>query len=128
MEDDKQQEFIAWLGDKLQASDQKDLQKKIQSLGDDGVRKAYDQFLSEKSQDDSGGVASKGAGGRLEYIKCLQAYARGGAMEAAKCGCGGKMKEGGLVNRGKLSIKKDQGSVKDSDVDSTAVAKKQYMS
>lgn len=105
MEDNKQQEFISWLADKLQAQDQNDLKKKIQGLGDDGVRKAYDQFVSEKSD-----VQSNRDGGKLQYIRCLRAFAKGGAMEAAKCGCGGKMQEGGS-----MKIKKDQGSRKDSD-------------
>lgn len=105
MEDDKQQEFISWLADKLQAQDQTDLKKKLQGLGDEGIRKAYDQFTAEKSD-----VQSHKDGGRLSYVKCLQAYARGGAIEAAKCGCGGKMKDGGAV---KPTISKDKGDRKE---------------
>jgi hypothetical protein len=135
MNEDTQKEFISWLGDKLQAQDQADLQKKLQTLGDDGIRKAYDQFTSEKSdvqdnQDDAedNGIQSSKEGGRLQYIKCLQAFAKGGAIEMEKCGCGGKMEKGGaLVNRGKLSIKKDMGSRKDSKVDDKTTAKKQYI-
>lgn len=135
MEQKEQQEFISWLGDKLQAQDQTDLQKKLQTLGDDGIRKAYDQFTFEKSdaqdnQDDAedNGIQSSKEGGRLHYIKCLQAFAKGGAIEMEKCGCGGKMEKGGaLVNRGKLSIKKDMGSRKDSKIDDKATAKKQYI-
>jgi len=123
MDSQTQQQFIAWLGDKLQAKDQGDLQKKLQTLGDDGIRKAYDQFTSEKSDADDNqeeaednGVQSNKLGGQLHYIKCLQAFAKGGHIEMEKCGCGGKMAKGGeLVNRGSVSIKKDKGSIKDSD-------------
>lgn len=136
MDDNKQQEFVSWLSDKLQAKDQNDLQKKLQTLGDDGIKKAYDQFMDEsqdsednggQDQDPDSGVQSNKAGGQLQYIKCLQAFAKGGMLEASKCGCGGKMKDGGLVNTGKMTIKKDKGSIKDSDKADKSPGKKQYI-
>ncbi len=79
---DKQQEFISWLSDKLGAKDDNDLKKKLESLGDQGVKQAYDQFMAE-----SNNVQSNKEGGKLEYLKCLQAFKHGGAIEASKCGC-----------------------------------------
>lgn len=92
--DDKQQEFQSWLADKLQAKDMDDLKQKVQQMGDDGVRKAYDQFLSEKQQ-----VQSNALGGKLDYIKCLQAFKKGGMLEMKKCNCGGKMEDGGMLSK-----------------------------
>ena len=138
MDEKQQQEFIGWLGDKLQAKDQGDLQKKLQTLGDDGIRKAYDQFVSEKSdaednqeEAEDNGIQTSKDGGKLQYIKCLKAFAKGGIVEMEKCGCGGKMEKGGqLVNTGSISIKKDKGSRKEasSDKGTKAVAKKQRIS
>ena len=99
--DDKQQEFQSWLADKLQAKDMDDLKTKVQQMGEDGVRKAYDQFLSEKQQ-----VQSNQLGGKLDYIKCLQAFKKGGMMAMKKCGCGGKMEDGGMLSK-KMDKRKD---------------------
>lgn len=63
--DENQEQFISWIAAKLQATDETDLQKKLKSLGDQGIKQAYDQFLQE-------GVQSKQDGGRLDYIKKLQ--------------------------------------------------------
>lgn len=99
--DDKQQEFQSWLADKLQAKDMDDLKQKVQQMGEDGVRKAYDQFLSEKQQ-----VQSNQLGGKLDYIKCLQAFKKGGTVAMKNCGCGGKMEDGGMLSK-KMDKRKD---------------------
>lgn len=69
--DENQEQFISWIAAKLQATDETDLQKKLKSLGDAGIKQAYDQFLQE-------GVQSKADGGKLDYIRKLQAGGRTG--------------------------------------------------
>lgn len=95
--EDKQQEFIAWLGEKLQAQDEGDLKKKLEGLGKDEIRQAYEQFLSEADNT----VASARLGGKLEYIECLKQFKKGGSID---CGCGGmKIKsKGGKLGKHQL--------------------------
>lgn len=97
--DDKQlqQEFIQFLGEQLQAKDQKDLEKKIQNLGQDGLKKYYDAFVEHKKK-----KAQKAAhGAKLNYFRnlkniCaedeeLQYFKKGGSVD---CGCVKKAQEG----------------------------------
>lgn len=97
--DDKQlqQEFIQFLGEQLQAKDQKDLEKKIQKLGQDGLKKYYDTFVEHKKK-----KAQKAAhGAKLNYFRrlkniCaedeeLQYFKRGGQVD---CGCVKKAQQG----------------------------------
>lgn len=88
MEDANQKEFIQWLTEKLQAVDDTDLQNKLKNLGEEGIKKAYDMFM--KQGDSSMLMAKNGA--KLEYIKCLQEFKKGGKMASCNCG-GGKMKK-----------------------------------
>jgi len=76
---DNQEEFISWLAGKLDAADEGDLKNKLEELGDDGIKQAYDQFLQDM-------VSVKREGGRIDYIKCLQAFKKGGKTG---CGCSG---------------------------------------
>lgn len=97
--DDKQlqQEFIQFLSEQLQAKDQKDLEKKIQNLGEDGLKKYYDAFVEHKKK-----KAQKAAhGAKLNYFRklkniCaedeeLQYFKKGGSVD---CGCVKKAQEG----------------------------------
>lgn len=135
MEQDNQQQFISWLAQKLGAKDEGDLKSKIQQMGQDGIKQAYNAFLQEQNQQ----VPAQQLGGKLEYLRCLKAFKKGGAMEMEKCGCakmqkGGKMDEDGMDDgiqqmraakgatktKGKQFISRQAGgpmefSVKDSD-------------
>lgn len=101
--EDEQNEFVSWLADQLQVKTHEELQEKLKQMGADGIKQAYQKFQETKQQgddsdkqgDDEGAPASMKNGGKLDFIKCLQAFKRGGAMEAKKCGCGDKMKKGG---------------------------------
>ncbi len=99
-------EFVSWLADQLKVSSHEELQEKLKQMGPDGIKKAYEQFQEMKQKGGANGQQEEGddeqaqsmkQGGKLDYIKCLQAFKRGGAMEAKKCGCGTKMQAGGPV-------------------------------
>jgi|ERR1041385_2442689 hypothetical protein len=94
MEQDNQQQFISWLAEKLGAKDENDLKSKIQSMGQEGIKQAYNAFLQEQQQQ----VPAQALGGKLEYLRCLQAFKSGGAMKMKECGCGGKMEKGGKMS------------------------------
>lgn len=88
----EEQEFIEWLANKLQAKDQADLKSKVQKLGQEGIKQAHEAFLAEKGgQQSAMPMASKGA--KLDYLKCLTAFKKGGSIGA--CGCNKDMEKGG---------------------------------
>lgn len=91
MGEENQDQFISWLSAMLEATDEEDLKRKVQELGEEGIKNAYNQFMQESTE-----IRSNKDGGKLEYIKCLQELAKGGKVN---CGCGGV----------KLSLKKDKG-------------------
>lgn len=99
--EDNQQEFISWLAGKLEAQDEEDLKQKVKELGDEGIKAAYDQFLTDN-------VQSRKDGGKIQYIKCLQEFKKGGKMG---CGCGGM----------KLSLKKEKGGTVEPSFNGKAV-------
>ena len=66
MNEDMQQQFVSWLADKLQAKDEQDLKSKMQQLGQDGIKQAYDTFMQEQQQSGEGqGVPVQAQGGKL---------------------------------------------------------------
>ena len=69
MEEKEQQEFISWLSDQLQATDQKDFESKLQQLGEDGIKDAHIKFKQAK-------VKQYMSGGSLEKIKELNEFKR----------------------------------------------------
>lgn len=99
----EQEEFLRYLAEKTGAKNQEDLEKVISRLGDDGLKKAYAQFVQERQAR----KASFGAklnyirqlrglcptGMRMEYYKsggkvcrkCVEEKA-GGPIESFKCG------------------------------------------
>jgi hypothetical protein len=105
MNEDVQKQFVGWLAQKLQAKDEQDLKSKMQQMGSQGIKQAYQAFMQEQqsasqgnsSQGDSASVPARRLGGKLDYIKCLQAFKKGGKMEMDKCGCGAKMQDGGSI-------------------------------
>lgn len=100
---ENQEEFVNWLAIKLEAKDEQDLQDKLQDLGTEGIKQAYELFVKETSTDQ---VISAKDGAKLDYLKCLE-LKKGGKM--SKCGCGGsiglkgkpKFQQGGVVVNGK---------------------------
>lgn len=100
MNEDMQQQFVSWLAQKLGAKDEQDLKAKMQQLGNDGIKQAYNSFMQEQQQ--SGGdqqVPQQLQGGKLDYLRCLQAYKKGGKAALADCGCTKEMKSGGRVDK-----------------------------
>lgn len=101
-----QEAFIQFLAQKSGAKTQKDLEKYIQSLGEDGLKKAYSEF-AEIIQSQTKKAAH---GAKLNYIKQLKHtcnddeelvfFKRGGSI-----GCGCKKK--------KVSKKSDGGNMED---------------
>lgn len=98
-----QKQFVGWLAQKLQARDEQDLRDKMQKMGQNGIKQAYQAFMQEQQQgaadnsQDASATPMQRLGGKLDYIRCLQAFKRGGKMEMDKCGCGGKMQDGGVM-------------------------------
>lgn len=94
-----QQAFLQFLAKKSGAKNQQELEKYVQSLGEDGLKQAYDEFTKVMTQ-----KAAHGA--KLQYFrnlkhKCgeneeLVFYKKGGSVE---CGCKGKkMEKGGQTS------------------------------
>lgn len=83
MEQDNQEQFISWLAQKLGAKDQNELKSKIQQLGNDGIKQAYQAFMQEQNQQ----VQSAKAGAKLNYIQCLKSFQKGGTLATIECGC-----------------------------------------
>lgn len=115
MNEDMQQQFVSWLAQKLGAKDEQDLKAKMQQMGQDGIKQAYNSFMQEQQQSAQGQqVPQQKDGGKLEYLRCLQAYKKGGAMAMKDCGCTDKMKSGGRMDKNEKSTSKDyMGSRKD---------------
>ena len=98
-----QQAFLQFLAKKSGAKSQQELEKYVQSLGEDGLKQAYDEFTKVMQSQ-----AQKAAhGAKLQYFrdlkhKCgegeeLVFYKKGGSVE---CGCKGKvMEKGGEVKK-----------------------------
>lgn len=103
MDDKKlQQKFLQFLAQKSGAKTQKDLEKYVQGLGEDGLKKAYDEF-SKSIQEEETSKARKAAHGmKLNYIRNLKNqcandeelvyFKKGGSLD---CGCRKKMQKGG---------------------------------
>ncbi len=103
MDDKKlQQKFLQFLAQKSGAKTQKDLEKYVQGLGEDGLKKAYDEF-SKSIQEEEATKARKAAHGiKLNYIRNLKNqcaddeelvyFKKGGSLD---CGCRKKMQNGG---------------------------------
>lgn len=110
MNQDMQQQFVSWLTQKLQAKDEQDLKSKVQQMGQDGIKQAYQAFMQEQQQG-AQQVPSQADGGKLDYLRCLKAYKKGGAMAMKDCGCDDSkkemMKSGGRVDKNENAVTKD---------------------
>lgn len=114
MDDKKlQQKFLQFLAQKSGAKTQKDLEKYVQGLGEDGLKKAYEEF-SKSLQEEETNKAKKAAHGmKLNYIKNLKNqcaddeelvyFKKGGTLD---CGCRKKMQKGGETPKEESMISK----------------------
>lgn len=113
--DDKelQQKFLQFLAQKSGAKTQKDLEKYVQGLGEDGLKKAYEEF-SKTLQEEETNKAKKAAHGmKLNYVKNLKNqcaddeelvyFKKGGTLG---CGCRKKMQKGGETPKEENMISK----------------------
>lgn len=116
MDEQMQQQFIQWLSQKLGVQSEEELQSAIEQMGEQGVQQALQQF-----QQEMGGqkAAAYLKGGKLEYLKSLQSFKKGG-----------KLHEGS--KDGKTAVKKVDIKKKDSKTaagkDNRKEAPKQWLS
>lgn len=97
-----QQKFINFLQEKSGAKTQKDLEKYIQNLGEDGLKKAYQEFTDKMTQEQNKKTKKALHGAKLQYIKNLKHicnedeelvyFKKGGSLD---CGCVKKQQKGG---------------------------------
>lgn len=87
---ENQEQFIAWLSEKLQAADETDLQNKLKSLGEEGIKQAYEVFMKE-SDGAANQVQAAKLGAKLKHLACLQQFKKGGSAKV-DCGCSNKKK------------------------------------
>lgn len=67
-----QQKFINFLQEKSGAKTQKDLEKYIQNLGEDGLKKAYQEFTDKMTQEQNKKTKKALHGAKLQYVKNLK--------------------------------------------------------
>lgn len=96
-----QQAFIQWLAQKLGVQTQEELDSAIQQMGEEGVQRAYQQFMQEIQQAQ---VQQAKFGAKLNYIKQLNGICpEGTEMQYYKVGgrlckkCMQKKQDGGYV-------------------------------
>ena len=105
LENDDQQAFMEYLAKVLKATDQKDFEAKVQSLGKDKIAELYQQFKSSQT------VSAK-LGAKLDYINRLN----------GRCPEGFEMfKSGGCIKCRKKADSKNAANLK-----SNIVAKKRF--
>lgn len=98
-----QQAFIQWLAQKLGVQSQEELDSAIQQMGQEGVQKAYQQFMQEMQQQQ---VQAAKFGAKLSYIKQLRGI----------CPEGTEMryyKVGGRLCKRCMQKKQDGGDIED---------------
>lgn len=105
-EQELQQAFIQFLAYKSGAKDQKQLEQYIQSLGEDGLKQAYNEFQQMMQQQ----TQKAAHGAKLNYFKKLKNkcaedeelvyYKKGGSVN---CGCVKKEQKGGKTEPKKQS-------------------------
>lgn len=97
-----QEAFIQFLAQKSGAKTQQELEKYVQSLGEDGLKQAYQEFTQVMQKQ-----AQKAAhGAKLQYLRNLKHqcaedeelvyYKKGGSLD---CGCVKKKEDGGEVTK-----------------------------
>jgi len=71
MDEQSQAEFIDWLSQQLQVETPEELQGKLQELGDEGIKKAFELFNKQKTQTNTA-VAMAKHGAKLAKLKALK--------------------------------------------------------
>ena len=102
-----QQAFIQFLAQKSGAKTQKELEKYVQSLGEEGLKEAYAEFTKVMQQQ----VQKAERGAKLNYIKSLKHqcaddeevvyYKKGGRVS---CGCVKKHEDGKKIETPKNNV------------------------
>ncbi len=54
------------------------------------LQQLYSQYV-QSAYEQQNGIESNKTGGKIEYLKCLQAFKKGGMIAAEKCGCSKKV-------------------------------------
>ena len=102
-EQELQQAFIQFLAQKTGAKTQQELEQVIQQLGEDGLKKAYAEFMQMMQQQQ---VQAAKFGAKLNYIRSLRGqcpdgyelqYYQSGGQLCKKCIRNQMMQEGGDV-------------------------------
>ncbi len=109
MDEQMQQQFIQWIAEKLGVSTEQELQSALEQMGEQGVQEAMSQFQQEMGGGQGGQPQPAAAylkGGKLDYIKSLQQFKKGGMIKNAPKDA----KTALLGNKG--SMKKDAKSAK----------------
>lgn len=97
-----QEQFIDWLSKKLKVKSPSELKLILQKMGEAKVKEQYDLFQKESGgesfedqENNSTSIPMSLQGGKLDYLKCLELFKKGGKIG---CGCSGKkMEKGGQV-------------------------------
>jgi hypothetical protein len=130
MDEQTQEQFIQWLAQQLGVQSQEELEAAIEEMGEEGIQQAMEMFMQEMQ----GGGAQGGAsaqqgppqaaaylnGGKLEYMRQLKAFKKGGKIKDK-----GKDSKTAL-NITKFSNKKDGKTA--AKKDNRKEAPKQYVS
>jgi len=100
MDDKEQNEFIQFLRDQLQASDDSDFEQKVQQLGEEGIKQAHIAFQKAK-------VKQYMTGGKLERVKQLVAVKQKGGL--IKGGTKAVKEYQAMLNKFGYKLKEDGG-------------------
>ena len=81
MDEQTQAQFIQWLASKLGVQSEEELQQAVEQMGEEGIQQAMQQFMQENQ---GGSVGAYLNGGKLDYIKSLYAFKKGGSIKNGK--------------------------------------------
>lgn len=108
MDEQTQAQFIEWLAQQLGVSSEEELNAAVEQMGEEGLQQAFQQFQQETQ------AQAMKEGGKLNYIKNLQAFRKGGKTKGKiKNGAKDGAKDGATaLNVTKFSKKKDGATAK----------------
>lgn len=113
--DDKelQQKFLQFLAQKSGAKTQKDLEKYVQDLGEDELKKIREEFFKTLQKEETNKAKKVAHGMKLNYVRNLKNqcaddeelvyFKKGGTLD---CGCRKKMQKGGETPKEESMISK----------------------
>lgn len=77
MDEQLQQEFVAWLAQKTGAKDQAQLQQVVKQMGERGVQEAMQQFMTERQGPQAvPNPTMHSNGGTINYLNKLKQYGK----------------------------------------------------